>query len=155
MTRYKHGKSHSQTYGVWSTMKARCQNPNVLAWKNYGGRGIAVCERWQDFANFFEDMGDPPPGMTLDRIDNDGDYSPENCRWTSRRTQSLNRRAARMVTVRGQTKTVSEWADEVGLNFQTLWRRLDSGWDPEAAVMTPLVKNRKGIPRGELLRNHV
>jgi hypothetical protein len=88
----KHGMSEARVYGVWEAMVQRCTNPNNADYDNYGGRGITVCEDWRSFENFFADMGEPPPGLTLDRIDNNGNYEPGNCRWTSYSVQLKNRR---------------------------------------------------------------
>lgn len=92
-----HGMSKTRIYRIWTNMNYRCRNERSSAFPNYGGRGITVCERWRDsFEAFLADMGEPPPGTTLDRIDNDSGYSPDNCRWTSVEVQSQNRRSNRL-----------------------------------------------------------
>ena len=122
---------------TWNDMIQRCRNPNSKDYKNYGGRGIKVCERWHEFEGFYEDMGDKPDGMSLDRIDNDGDYRPSNCRWATAKTQCRNRRGNRMLTYDGQTKCASAWAEVVGTTPSALHMRLVRGWSVERALTTP------------------
>src|SRR5690349_9817024 len=90
----RHGKSYSRVRNCWANMIQRCTNRNHPHWKNYGGRGISVCDRWLNFENFYRDMGDPPEELSIDRVNNDGNYELQNCRWASRSEQQNNRRGA-------------------------------------------------------------
>lgn len=139
-----HGASRTTMEYTWKSMKDRCQNPKAKEYSYYGGRGIFVCERWQSLANFVSDMG-PHPGKqyTLDRIDNNGPYSPENCRWATRREQMLNRRNTQMVTAFGQTKPLYTWAEEFKLAPSVIKMRLKRGWPPEIAIKEPLLYLKK------------
>lgn len=130
---------------AWGQMISRCYDPNNHKYKSYGGRGIRVCDRWICRRLFIEDMGERPDGMTLNRIDNDGDYSPENCEWATYKEQSQNRRDNRRITFEGKTQCLTEWARQYGLNRTTLRRRLDSGWIIENALKTPITDSRKSM----------
>lgn len=129
-----HGQKNSRTYIIWGLMKARCKNKNNPRWSDYGGRGIVLCDRWEMFENFFADMGEAPEGMSIDRIDNNGNYEPGNCRWATRKEQSRNKRTNRMVTANGKTMCVVEWSEETGINRHTIGRRLRNGWSDHDAV---------------------
>lgn len=115
----KNFASNTSLYRAWVNMRQRCTNRNLVQYKDWGGRGIKVCDRWlgdSGFSNFIKDMGSTyQPGLTLDRIDNDGNYEPSNCRWATRREQQSNRRKNRMVTFNGETKTFTEWANIMGV----------------------------------------
>lgn len=133
----KHGMSNSTEYCIWNSMLARCGNPNTDNYRLYGARGIYVCERWRDsFQNFYEDMGErPAPELTLDRIDNDGPYSPENCRWATKSEQGSNTRKTRFVAFRGETLSLAEWALRTGLRRRTIYGRIFVyGWPIERAL---------------------
>jgi hypothetical protein len=118
-------------------MLSRCNNPTVAGYENYGGRGIKVCERWLQVENFVADMGEPPIGMLLDRIDNNKDYEPGNCRWATREDQNQNRRNNRLYTHDGQTMCLASWAKKVGFGKGKLRYRLEMGLSiSEALTMT-------------------
>jgi len=124
-------------YQCWQDMKQRCTNPKNHNFANYGGRGISFCEAWKSFAVFLEDMGDMPDGMTLDRIDGNGNYCKENCRWADRVTQHWNRRTVHNIEFRGECLPVSEWARRIGIHYTTLFERLRTGWPVEIAITAP------------------
>jgi len=112
-------------YRAWQMMKQRCTNPKATGYQNYGGRGIRMCERWfNSYEAFIEDVGVPPHGATLDRIDTDGDYEPGNVRWAYGTTQNRNKRNNRPVTWQGQTKTYSAWAADLGISKQSFAYRM-------------------------------
>lgn len=134
----QHGMSHLHVYAVWQAMLQRCENPNAQSYENYGARGISVCEKWHKFEGFFADMGNRPSGYSLDRIDNDGDYCKENCRWAVTKQQANNQRRNRCIDFNGERLTLSEWADRTGLGWSTIRNRLDQyGWSVEKALTTP------------------
>ena len=126
----------SPLYSVWGAMKQRCFNPLCKAYPNYGGRGITVCERWaSSYANFLSDMGEPPtPKHSIDRINNDGNYEPENCRWATQKEQSRNSRNNRHVTIDGTTKVITDWSANSGVSRETILSRLGKGWSASNAV---------------------
>ena len=115
---------------IWKAIRQRCNNPRYGQYKDYGGRGISVCDRWASFANFKEDMwGSYSPGMQIDRIDNEGDYSPENCRWVTHRDNSKKRRDSNLIpTPDGETMTVTDAAKRYGISEKTLRSRVNKGW---------------------------
>lgn len=139
----KHGHASrggkTPTYKVWMSMIRRCTMPSQDSYKLYGGRGIKVCDRWlNSYAAFLEDMGERPDGASLDRINSNGHYEPDNCRWASMKEQQRNRRGNRILTYQGQSKTVAEWAEITGVHSATIRSRIDMyGWSVEQALSTP------------------
>ena len=130
---------------TWWAMIDRCQNPNNKSFRDYGARGIAVCDRWKfgadgltGFACFLADMGPRPAGFTIERVQGDRDYEPGNCVWIAKGDQSKNRRTVRLVRINGQVKTVPDWCAEYGLNYWTAIRRISRGWPPDKAITTPI-----------------
>ena len=115
----------TRAYFAWRNMRSRCYNPKNASYKYYGGQGITVCKRWRDnYDAFYDDMGDPPEDMSLDRINNSKGYSPKNCRWATNKQQHNNRRDNVRITCFGKTKTITEWAEWVGVSVDTMWKRL-------------------------------
>jgi hypothetical protein len=132
-------KNPHPLYQTWIGIKGRCTNPNYRQWNDYGGRGITMCERWKDFRAFAADMGERPPGHSIDRIDNDKGYSPENCRWATRKEQQRNQRRAVFVEVEGKKYRAIEIAEAVGLKTDTVIARAARGL-PLAEVASPVRK---------------
>jgi hypothetical protein len=137
---FKHGYEGTVAYRRWVSMRSRCRYVNHAQYADYGGRGITVCDRWQDFANFLADMGEPPAGMTIDRINVNGDYCPENCRWATPSTQSNNRRSNLYLTAFGETKSASLWSLDArcAAPYSALVRRKKYGWSDIEALTRPV-----------------
>lgn len=129
-------------HGTWTRMRRRCSNPLDKDWRLYGERGIKACERWDgSFKAFLADMGDKPsPRHSIDRIDNNGDYEPGNCRWATPKEQARNTRRTRLLTYQGQTRCLREWAEVLGMAEQTLSNRIHRGWSVEDALTRPVDK---------------
>src|SRR6185437_13679514 len=124
-TRKAGAVARTAEYSVWVKMKSRCLNPKNKSYCNYGGRGITVCERWRDFKSFLADMGTRPSSKhSIDRQDNNGPYSPENCRWATKKQQARNTRKTKFVTLGGDTKSLAEWCDGGAVNYSTAHTRI-------------------------------
>ncbi len=142
-----HGLSKADTWKSWRAMRNRCLNPAAADFPKYGGRGISVCARWDDFPAFLSDMGERPSQMTLDRIDPNGDYSPDNCRWATPKEQNRNRRKTVFLTVNGERKSLSAWAEQNGVRHITYFKRYEAGWPDEKIVTTPVLPPTCPKPR--------
>lgn len=146
-----HGESRGATrtteFVSWSAMHQRCDSPTYKDYPRYGGRGIRICRRWsgpKGYQNFLADMGrKPAPHFTVEREDNDGHYSPENCRWATPREQSNNRRSSVFVEIGGRTRTVVQWARETGVPANRIYGRLKKGWPARDAVFKPSRKHAR------------
>ena len=143
----RHGKYRTREYNAWSLAKGRCFNPSDLRFPHYGARGITMCDRWRySFQAFADDMGPCPTGYTLDRIDNDGNYEPGNCRWATRSTQARNTQKAIMITRDGLTLPLKDWAERFGIPYKTMHLRHRMGWSLFAPLRhnSPLAKRHAG-----------
>jgi len=138
-----HGKSKTRVYNAWLDMRKRCSTSS-----SYMKKGIKICERWlQSFENFYTDMGDPPHlFLSLDRINNDGDYTPDNCRWATRKEQNINRSTTKWITIDNETKTLTDWCLKFDMHWVTVKHRTNKGWTIEDALTIPTYRtyrNRK------------
>lgn len=155
-----HGLSSSPLYQVWRGMLNRCYNEKLFSFRHYGGRGIKVCDRWLNgnsknlgFECFVQDMvARPSPKHSIERIDNNGDYCPENCRWATMAEQALNRRSTHSVEMNGKTQPIAAWARELGINVGTIHSRICSGLNEIEALQKP-IRKRIGIGRRMILWN--
>ena len=133
-----HGKTDSRIYASWAAMIQRCTNPKCESFSMYGGAGITVSKEWlNSFEAFLSDLGEMPPGKSLDRIDGKLGYCKENCHWATPREQGQNRKTSRLITFREEAKCITEWARTVGLPAPTLISRFNQGWTTEDALTTP------------------
>jgi len=136
----KHGLYHSRLHKVWANMKSRCFNPNLPRYKDYGGRGITMCKEWaDDFMAFYEwaIANGYADDLTIDRIDNDGNYCPENCRWATMKEQRHNRKDVHLITYNNETLSAKEWSLRLGGGATLVGYRLRNGWDVVKAITTP------------------
>lgn len=133
-------ESDRRLSGVHSNMKSRCSNPNNTHYKYYGGRGITVCEEWQHVDKFREWAYNNgyKPGLTIDRIDVNGNYEPSNCRWVTMQEQQFNKTDSHLITYKGETKCLAEWENQLGIDHRTILARLNNGWTVEQALFTPI-----------------
>jgi hypothetical protein len=154
---YRHGQNKSRLYHVWDGMKSRCYRPNARGYKNYGGRGITVCDEWRDnfvafrdwaMANgYVENTEKRKGGCTLDRIDVNGNYEPSNCRWVNATFQANNTRRNYMITAFGQTKSLAQWARDTGISYSALTWRVKSGWPIEKALTEKYPMKARAVHR--------
>lgn len=130
----RNGGWRSPTYHSWKSMRRRCSDPDD---KDYGGRGIGVCKRWDKFEKFLSDMGERPAGKTLDRINSNKNYSPSNCKWSTASEQQNNKTNCFYITYKGQTLTISQWSQKTGLSRMCIQHRIKIGWHIDKVIETP------------------
>lgn len=138
---------HPKEYGAWSGMVRRCYSSKHPSYPRYGGRGIGVCDDWRySFKTFYTDMGDAPKWASIERIDNEADYAPDNCRWATKKEQANNRRSNRVLTFDGKTMNVTQWAKHLGWPKSTIANRLSLGWSIERTLSEPPQKRHNQTP---------
>ena len=133
-----HGVRNTPEYRIWIYMKQRCNNPNNTSYHRYNGRGIKVCKRWLRFESFYRDMGDRPKGMTIERKNNNGNYEPDNCKWATPKEQANNRRDNIFIDYKSQRFSLAQWANKIGIKYDTLKHRIHRKWPTEKALTMPI-----------------
>lgn len=147
-SRFKHHKANTSIYHLWAGMIQRCTNIKNNRYKDYGGRGITVCDKWLTFEGFYEDMGDRPKDKSLDRIDNNKGYCKDNCKWSTNKEQSNNTRINHYLTYKNKTQTTQQWSEELGIKLCTLQARVNRNWSAERAlgeVVAPYEKRKVSV----------
>lgn len=145
----KHGHSYEPLFNIWYLIKYRCENPNCTAYKNYGARGIKVCDEWRDGIAGYESFKEWSlangyiQGLSIDRIDNDGDYTPDNCRWIAPKDQARNKRQNVWIEYNGVKKLACDWASELNIPYKTFMSRIYHGWDVDKLINQPMRKTPK------------
>ena len=143
---YKHGQTNTHLFRVWSHMRERCEREKHPYYKDYGGRGISVCSEWRDFLPFkdWAERSGFQIGLTIDRIDTNGNYEPANCRWVTQKEQQNNKRSNRVIEYAGEHLTLTQTAEKYGINKTTLKERLNNGWDIDDAITRPVRARARG-----------
>lgn len=142
-----HGESKTKLHRIWAGMKQRCYDPNTTGYQNYGGRGVRVCDEWKNDFCAFRDwalISGYREGLSIERQDTSGNYTPENCRWATAKEQANNRRSNILITYQGITLTEKQWAEKLGISYNTLHTRIKTrGWDIDRAFTTPVQSKRR------------
>lgn len=142
----KHGKTNTRLYKIWDSMKQRCYNHNAKNYKNYGGRGIKIYNKWlNDFESFYNWSMENgyKDTLSIDRIDGNKDYEPSNCKWSTRKEQNNNRRNNKLITYKGKTKTIAEWSNELGISYDVIKYRINKKWSIEDIFTIPVKRRKK------------
>lgn len=135
---WKHGLVGTRIHSAWDGMMERCHNIRGRDYANYGGRGISVCEKWRNVENFLADMGHPPIGLSIDRIDNNRGYEPGNCRWATGKEQSRNRRTNYIIVFNGESGCIAHWSEKTGIKSGVISARIKAGWSVDKTMTTPV-----------------
>jgi hypothetical protein len=145
----KHGKCYTKIYGVWHGIKQRCFDKNRPEYERYGGRGITMFVDWLDFETFYKWAIENgyKEGLSIDRIDNDGNYEPSNCRWSTRKEQQNNTRYNHYIEINGVSKTITEWAKENNIRVDTFWLRVKKGWVGEKLLTPPMANKQRNMKK--------